>query len=630
MTGTSHRAAALTLTQAGLVVIPVDPRTKKPLVEWKDVTTASVEAVEQFWEAYPNAAPAILCGPSRIVVVDLDRNHADGADGVAEFEKRAAAQSYEYTGPIVTTPNGGQHLYFRQPSFGEIRNRAGVLPGVDVRGVGGYVVAPGAQRPDGTGWHETGSVSISQALFKNSLPDFPDWLLDDPAYREQSGQTTSKGKGEFRAGISATLHLGQVAGSVEIAKRGTRNDVLNSAAFSMGRYVARGDIEEGHVREVLLNAAERCGLISDDGIRAAEATIASGLAAGIKQRSSAPADIWPKQPIPYPPELLFRPLADPTPYPLDHLGEVMGNAARAIAEVVQCAPEIAAQSVLGAASLSTQAHADVVLPNGQTRPLSLFLLTVAESGERKSSADSRSLAAVVDVERELDEQYRREKAKHQLEKAAWDEGHHAALKHGKNEDLRAKAATIRERLAELDPEPLPPLEPLLTSPDPTIEGLAKLFANGRPSLGIFSDEGGLFVGGHAMNSDNKLRTIGGLSNLWDGAPVKRVRSGDGTSYLPGRRLALHLMMQPDVASTMLNDRTLSDQGFLSRVLVTAPNPRAGSRRLQTGLPEHEDAIQRFRLLLGDHLRRPLPLADGTRNVLAPRRLPLAAEAAKAW
>jgi hypothetical protein len=91
---------------------------------------------------------------------------------------------------------------------------------------------------------------------------------------------------------------------------------------------------------------------------------------------------------------LAPPAAASTPYPIDALGDVLGNAARAIAVKVQCADAMAAQSVLSVASLASQALADVRLPYGQTRPLSLFCLTIAASGDRKSSADAEAMAPV--------------------------------------------------------------------------------------------------------------------------------------------------------------------------------------------------------------------------------------------
>src|SRR5215470_20343234 len=107
---------------------------------------------------------------------------------------------------------------------------------------------------------------------------------------------------------------------------------------------------------------------------------------------------------------------------------------------------------------------------------------------------------------------------------------------------------------------------MLTCPDPTYEGLCRLLAEGQPSIGIFAAEAGQFIGGHGMADDAKLRTAAGLSALWDGAPIKRVRALDGFTVLPGRRVAMHLMTQPDVAAIWFGDRLLVEQGLMSRVL----------------------------------------------------------------
>ena len=120
--------------------------------------------------------------------------------------------------------------------------------------------------------------------------------------------------------------------------------------------------------------------------------------------------------------------------------------------------------------------------------------------------------------------------------------------------------------------------PRLTCGEPTIEGLVKVFAKGWPSLGLFSDEGGMFIGGHGMTPEAKLRTASTLSRLWDGSPIDRVRSGDGAAILPGRRLAMHLMVQPNVAALFLADGLLAEQGLLSRVLGSSPESTIGTRR----------------------------------------------------
>jgi Protein of unknown function (DUF3987) len=88
---------------------------------------------------------------------------------------------------------------------------------------------------------------------------------------------------------------------------------------------------------------------------------------------------------------------------------------------------------------------------------------------------------------------------------------------------KGNRATIKAALDALGPAP--PLEPLMTCPEPTFEGLCKLFAIGQPTLGIFAIEGGQFVGGHGTSDDAKLRTAAGLSKLWDDGETRRVRSG---------------------------------------------------------------------------------------------------------
>jgi hypothetical protein len=85
------------------------------------------------------------------------------------------------------------------------------------------------------------------------------------------------------------------------------------------------------------------------------------------------------------------------------------------------------------------------------------------------------------------------------------------------------------------------------------------------SLGIFSTEGSMFTAGFSMNEDNRLKTAATLSAVWDGKPIKRIRAGDGVSVLPGRRLSVHLMIQPEAASNFLTNASLRDQGLLSRI-----------------------------------------------------------------
>src|SRR3546814_15226016 len=103
-------------------------------------------------------------------------------------------------------------------------------------------------------------------------------------------------------------------------------------------------------------------------------------------------------------------------------------------------------------------------------------------------------------------------------------------------------------------------------------------SGGEPSMGLFSDEGGTFIGGYGMSDASRLRTGAGLSSFCDGTPVKRVRGGHGVSILKGRRLSLHVMVQPGIAPGMLADPRLQQQGLQSRRLGGAPASTHRPRR----------------------------------------------------
>ena len=326
-----------------------------------------------------------------------------------------------------------------------------------------------------------------------------------------------------------------------------------------------------------------------------------------------------------PPRPLMRELPQADPFPVDALGEVLAPAARAIHDRVQAPLAICGQSVLAAATLAVQGHADVELPTRQTKPLTNFFLTVAATGERKTAVDGEALWPVRKREAALREKFDAEHLDYENSRLAWEKARDVATKKG-----NGNRASIKAALDALGPPPLPPLEPLLTCPEPTYEGLCKLLVVGWPSVGIFASEGGQFIGGHGMSDDAKLRTVAGLSAAWDGEPIKRVRVGDGVVVLPGRRVAIHLMAQPDVASALLNDRLLADQGILSRFLVTAPDPASGKRMWHEPSAESDSAMKRYGARLLEILELPLPLAADTQNTLAPWVLPLSPEAASLW
>src|SRR6056297_817152 len=329
-------------------------------------------------------------------------------------------------------------------------------------------------------------------------------------------------------------------------------------------------------------------------------------------------------PIPFKtegPQPLVREIAPGNPYPVEALGPLR-EAVEAVQGVTQAPVAIPAASALSVASLAVQGFADVETLGGP-RPLSLYALTIAQSGERKSACDAPLMAALREHEKEKSKAQREDMESWRNAQALWQERRKSVLA-----DARSKKADKRvgaeADLDALGPEPAAPPSADRTVTEPTFEGLTRLFATGQPSLGIFSDEGGQFLGGHAMNSDNRQKTLTALNKLWQGDSIQRTRAGDGHATLFGRRLAVHLMAQPAVARAFMADRMAADVGFLPRFLICEPHSTIGTR-LHANAQGDGAALgafgQRLRAILETHM----PMDEETRELL-PRVLPLSPEA----
>lgn len=319
---------------------------------------------------------------------------------------------------------------------------------------------------------------------------------------------------------------------------------------------------------------------------------------------------------------LQRDTCRPKPFPFDALGPILGPAAKRLNEVVRAPDAICGQSVLATAALVTQAHADIHI-DGRVHPVSLFLLSIAESGDRKSAIDSIVLAPVREYEKQLHSSYKEAKTKFKNRLDIWKK---------KREEILSKTDPlfIETELTKLDPEPEPPLQPFLLLEEPTYEGLVKLFCVGQPTLGLFSDEGGRLFGGHAMGKEQQIKTACGLSSIWDGKPVTRIRGSDENLLLHGRRLSCHLMIQETVFAPVLKNNELIGQGWLARFLIVCPESTAGDRPYNQVNISTDPSILDFRNRLNEILDTPYPVTRSEENTLLPRALELNEIAMKRW
>ncbi|WP_193041046.1 MULTISPECIES: YfjI family protein [unclassified Pseudomonas] len=302
----------------------------------------------------------------------------------------------------------------------------------------------------------------------------------------------------------------------------------------------------------------------------------------------------PKLELPQLPRPLIESNPVAQPYPVQALGGILGPAVERMAEVIGVPQALAAQSVLAASALATQGHAGLQL-DGRNYPLSLYLITVAASGDRKTAADRFALLPARQWEREQWQRYREQLARYRV-------AQRQAQRINPGDHNPTNGVSLEAE----------PSAPRLITTDPTIEALIKGLCHDLPSMGLFCDEGGQFLGSSTMSRDNRLKAVTTLSSLWDGSPIDRARSMAGESLRAyDRRLSLHLMLQPYLAMQLLSDPLLQGQGILGRCLMTWPTSLAGQRSYQAVDLSKDAVLKRYHHRLSALFYQPWSLsADG--------------------
>ncbi len=175
-----NRAAAIKLARSGFQVFPCNPATKKPMsgVKWRDQATDDLDRIKAWWRKWPEAMPALPTGRANgVSVIDLDMG--PDKDGIAAY--RTLGLDPNDAALIVRTAGGRLHLYHdHQEGVANTTSKTGI----DVRGEGGYVIAPGAVSATGAYKVEQGDVTFARVM---GLTPFPGAMVK-PAHEPVTDQ----------------------------------------------------------------------------------------------------------------------------------------------------------------------------------------------------------------------------------------------------------------------------------------------------------------------------------------------------------------------------------------------------------------------------------------------------------
>jgi Protein of unknown function (DUF3987) len=293
------------------------------------------------------------------------------------------------------------------------------------------------------------------------------------------------------------------------------------------------------------------------------------------------------------PEPLTGDMPEARPYPIDALPELMRAAAVEYQAYGQQPLAMVATSAMAALSLAAQHLADVERGPELVGPVSLNTLTVAISGERKTSSDRTFTAGLRELEDDKRAQATEAAIKHRV--AMLDFKHKRDALDARLKEARkgTKGTTdkgvdaITRALEDLDmAEPVAPPERIMFHSDSTSERLALDLAAGWPSASVWSNEGGIVAGGHAMRDETAMATIALLNCFWDGQPYRRRRARAESCELRGVRVTCAIMVQPLVFKHLahLAGGAVRGMGLFARFLLAWPASTMGTRLYRAPAP----------------------------------------------
>lgn len=225
----------------------------------------------RWWSDWPDAMIGIPTGEKiGAWVLDVDPRHG-GNETLAAMEEEYGELPATLS---ATTASGGKHYYFK---FTEgVRNRGNFGPGLDVRGVGGFVIAPGSVTSAGGKYEWDNDFEIL---------DCPSWLLDLVIRKHEPTTNVTAPSGQVTNSAYVNAAVDRELAELASAPMGSRNNSLNDSAFAIGQFVGAGALPESEARALLQDVARGWGR---DWARCCK-TIENGLAAGQRSPREIPS-----------------------------------------------------------------------------------------------------------------------------------------------------------------------------------------------------------------------------------------------------------------------------------------------------------------------------------------------------
>lgn len=249
--------AALVYSEIGWRILPLEPGRKEPIGRLvphgcKDAS-ADGDDLLRWWGEVPDAGIAVATGSeSGLWVLDID----GPVGAVVWWDWEARHEPIHTLAQRTGRVDGGRQLFFRWPMDLEVRNKAKVVPGIDVRGERGYVVLPPSLHPDGRRYQWEGTWE-GRVMAANA----PKALL------KMVGAQRAKGPSSQRSYSRTTPYGRKAADDLELdlasCGRGGRDHEAFRVAVRLMELERDGELEHGEIEKVMRAALARNGYMND-------------------------------------------------------------------------------------------------------------------------------------------------------------------------------------------------------------------------------------------------------------------------------------------------------------------------------------------------------------------------------
>jgi len=301
------------------------------------------------------------------------------------------------------------------------------------------------------------------------------------------------------------------------------------------------------------------------------------------------------------------------PYPIGAYHRIISDALTEVLNFVQAPEPMTSLSFLSVMSSVVQRVADVRMPTGSVRPVSIAALILAESGERKTTIDDLLSKPLRDRDVVAERRFVRERLESELSLENWKMVRSVLIrKMAKLTEKGESTKTIERKIAEHDAsKPPAPRLRLLIRQDLTYAALMSALEGDGESIFLSASEGDA-----ALKSDLVQQHFAALSMAWGGEPILTDRASERRAAI-NPRCTLSVMVQYEVLKAFMAKRgdALRGSGFLARCLVAKPVSTIGTRRFW-GEPPQWTYLNAFH----DRLRELLNEGDLLAVADVPRRI----------